>query len=156
MEELFRELDALLSREGELYQELVEMAKSKQDHLVQNDLEGIGEVLTREEEILDRIADEEEKRKNLLEKMEGEDKNFNKICEEAPAELTENLREIRQALLLTMEELWEVNETNNRLIQDSLVFNKNMVQSLAKIRGASTYSREGKKEDHRSFIDKKA
>ncbi len=156
MKAQFEELNSLLGREKELYRELVQLAKTKQEQLVQNDLEGIGTAVADEEKILEKISGEEEKRKDLLGQIEGEDKSFADLCQEAPEDLTNSLRETREGLLLVLEELWEVNETNNRLIQDSLEFNNNLVNSLAKIRGSSTYSKEGNREETRSFLDKRA
>lgn len=156
MKAAFKELDSLLAREKELYGELVELAKTKQERLVQNDLEGIGTAVADEETILNKIAGEEEKRKDLLGQLEGEEKSFSELFGEAPEDLVQSLRETREGLLLVLEELWEVNETNNRLIQDSLEFNNNLVNSLAKIRGSSTYSKEGSREETRSFLDKRA
>ncbi len=156
MKSAFIELDSLLARERDLYQELVQLAKTKQEHLVSNDLEGIGDAVAEEEEVLDKIAGEEEKRKDLLSQLEGEERSFSDLCQKAPEDLVENLKETREGLLLVLEELWEVNETNNRLIQDSLEFNNNLVHSLSKIRGSSTYSKEGNREETRSFLDKRA
>ena len=156
MPEKFSRLNEVLQSEKALYEKLVEIAREKQGHLVQNDLDGINETVSREEELLTEISEEEKKRKEVLKEIEGEEDSFADLCQKAPEELADKLKKTREQLLLLLEELWEVNETNNRLIQDSLQFNNNLVQSLAKIRGSDTYSQEGSKEKSRSFLDKKA
>ncbi len=150
-------LHEVLEEEKGLYEQLVEMAKEKQEYIVKNDLDKLNQTIAQEDGLLGQINEQEKKRKDVVEELTGEEKTFSEICRLAPADLTEKLRALRGELLLVLEELGEINSTNGRLIQDSMQINTMTLQALTSAGEDSTYSQEGdKKAPSRTLFDKKA
>lgn len=150
----WEELLSVLSAEKALYQELIALAQEKQGNIIANDLEELANTVAKEEELLKKIDKKEQQRKKALSQQE---ESFKKVCEKAPADLVAALKKIRQDLLNILEELWEINATNGRLITDSLQLNNNTLQSLNRLKTSRTYNPHEKKSlSNLNLIDKKA
>lgn len=132
-------LQSLLEEEKNLYGDLVELAREKQQQIIANDLPTLSDTVAREEDLLQEIFQKEKKRKELLEALGGGDVTFATLCQRVNDNLALELQGLRTELLHLLEELWEINATNSRLINDTLEFNKNTVENLARLRSSRTY-----------------
>lgn len=146
MASLMEELISTLSKEKDIYLDLLPIAEEKTKAIVANDLEKLQEITDREQYEVDRISSLEKKRGEVV-------SNIGIVLGRKPEELTLTemirisakqpkdqavLSELKDSLGQTVKKLAELNERNKVLIQHSLSmieFNMNLIQSTRTVPG---------------------
>ncbi|ACL70464.1 hypothetical protein Hore_17150 [Halothermothrix orenii H 168] len=154
----------LFKKEYELYCQLQDMAERKQEAIVDNNVEKLTEIMHNEQELIDKISDMEEKRRELLAEIahkqgfEGDKISFQQLFTLFPEEDKAELKELKEDFLEVLSDLQTTNESNRQLIEDSLKINNFTLQLIRQAAGKNvTYKKPGKKDegsDH--IIDRRA
>lgn len=157
MASLMEELISTLSKERDIYVELLPIADEKTKAIVANKPEELQVITNREQEAVDRISSLERKRSEVV-------KNIGIVLGRKPEELTlteliriserqpkeqEVLAELKDSLGKIVRRLAELNERNKMLIEQSLSmieFNMNLIQSTRTVQG-NNYTRSAAESD---------
>lgn len=152
MASLIEELITTLSRECEIYQELLPMAREKTRIIVNNDLKNLQEITRQEQLLADEINLLERKREEVI-------KNIGVVVSRAPETINiraviqmmekqpdekNKLIQIHDTLKRTIQNLVDINNHNKSLIQQSLEmieFNMNFIQSTRMSPGNHSYNK---------------
>ena len=145
----------VLKKEKSHYEALLKLAKIKQEQIVSNEVEELLATIEREKEILQNIEEEENKRMGYLGGFKESGDSFGQICQRADPATTGKLRKLRDDLLLLLEELAEINEINNRLLQDALNLNQMMFEGIADSPDRVNYDPAGPKDSNSMLLDKR-
>lgn len=157
MDNIITNIYEVLLEEKELYQALLMLAKIKQEQIIAGDVAELLKTIDVEKETLQSIELEEERRFGLLEELEVDNTSFGQICEMADPKTTDKLRELRQELLVVLEELSEINDANKRLLQDVLALNDQIFKSMTNDLGTYGYHPDNQNEVNSNVImDKRA
>lgn len=150
MEEKVKELIKILNEELKLYKAMLKFSTEKSDALKERDLEKVAKLTSEEELILKEILIYEKKRtealKNLLQTDISEDNQINvtKILNKLNDDtLKKELLEVKEKLKQTIEDLKIINNTNEKMIKDTLDIINYSFKIISKVTGqAATYSKE--------------
>ena len=146
MASLMEELISTLSQEKELYLDLLPIAEEKTKAIVENNLEKLQEITSREQSEIGKISALERKRDEVITNMgivlgrkpqELTLAELIRITEKQPKDQAA-LAELKDALGAAVRKLADVNERNNVLIKHSLdmiQFNMNLLQSTRMVQG---------------------
>lgn len=152
MASLIDELIITLSRECEVYQELLPMAWEKTRIIVKNDLKALQEITQKEQLLADEINLLEKKREEVIKNIgvvvSKDPKTINiraiiHMMEKQPTEKNKLIK-IHDTLKKTIQNLVDANNHNKSLIQQSLEmieFNMNFIQSTRMSPGNHSYNR---------------
>lgn len=159
------ELIRVLSLEKQLYEELTELAKAKQQVIIDNDVDKLTGYLSDEEQLIKEIEDIERKRRQvvvkLCTKLDISDKelSFSKLREYLDEQAKTQLDEFKTSLLEVLEELLSVNETNRMLVEEAMKLNDFTLRLFTQAikPSISTYDKSGDDtEKGRPLVDKRA
>ncbi len=152
-ESAIEELIAILSKEYKINYDLLKLGQDKKEVIKAEDIDRLEEIVEQEEELLERLARLEEQRQNLLAGTALSD-----IIEGLEPELAEKLTELRNKLVVVIEELAHVSHLNSNLIQDSLKITNFNLQLLTNNPGQNTYNKSGSDNNQKgsSIINHKA
>lgn len=140
MASLVEELIDTLSKEYEVYKNLIPIADQKTGVIIKNDLEGLQTITDKEQEVIDELTHLENRREELI-------KNMGIVINRDPSQLKlqslidilqkqpneqKKLSVLHDNLKTTIHTLVEINNRNKSLIQQSLEiidYNMNFIQS---------------------------
>lgn len=128
-EKNLNELTEILKEENELYKKLLDIAEDKKETLINNNIESLFEHVESDREHIDRVAELEERRLNLMNEIKEnfeieDDLSYMEFVNQLPDYWGEKLNPIRDELLATLEEFHIINEENKKLIEEAVKFNK--------------------------------
>ncbi|AZO93998.1 flagellar protein FlgN [Halocella sp. SP3-1] len=141
----------ILKTEYQLYQSIYQLARRKQDIIIAEDLEGLEEIVKKEEKLLGEVQKMEEARLELV------DTNLDDLLSRVDKPNKQELDDLRNRLVSLTLKLKEQNLLNNQLIEDSLTL-VNIKLNLAKNNGGTkTYSKKGLvKKSGSTFVNRRA
>lgn len=157
MASLIEELIQTLTKEDEIYSELIPIAKKKTQIIIKNDLESLQKITDKEQEAVDQLTVLEHQRMNIIQNIGvviNRDpktltlKMITEILKKQPKE-QEQLSVINDHLKQTIQTLVEINNHNKSLIKESLEiieFNMNFIQSTRMSPG-NNYTKGAKQMD---------
>lgn len=157
MASLIEELIQTLTKEDEIYTDLIPIAKEKTQVIISNDLEKLQKITDKEQEVVDRLTALEHKRMDVIQNIAlviGRDpqtltlKAITEILKKQPKE-QQQLSVINDHLKQTIQTIVEINNHNKSLIQESLEiieFNMNFIQSTRMSPG-NNYTKGAKQMD---------
>lgn len=152
MASLIEELIDTLGQEAKLYNELIEIAESKTQVIVSNDLVALQAITVQEQYMVENVNNIDKKREEIVKNIgivvnkNPETINLKTIIqmmEKQPNE-KQHLCEVHDNLKKTIHRLVEINNHNKSLIQQSLEmieFNMNFVQSTRMSPGNQSYDK---------------
>ncbi len=168
-EELAEPVDKLcelLSALEKKYNLFKELAEEKQEHLVENDLVALNEVVEKEEKVMKSIEELEDRRSELTDKlaeMTGEDEiNVSTILEFISGSRRRRLANLQETLQSLLEDVSRLNDQNRQLLLDAMKFNEFSLKLMMQGAGEDgIYSADGdtvKKDEQqsRNIIDRRA
>jgi flagellar biosynthesis/type III secretory pathway chaperone len=154
------ELNAALSRERDIYRNLLQLAYEKKDVLIKNDVSALNEIVKKEVESLKKLKALEKKREDafsavcaglgcnasvscLIERLEGKDKTE---LEAIVLDFSDMLKNLSDA-----------NDNNQRLLQTHLKLTEMNMRYLSEDNNEFTYESTGRfaPEPARTIIDQK-
>ena len=128
-ENIHNELVEVLTNEYQLYLEMMELADKKKDALIENKIDELIDFVKREEEIVDKVKELEEKRNEIIlnicdiKKEKAEDISFQELIKLISEPEQKVLLDIREKLLDIIDRLQEQNEQNKVLITEAIKLN---------------------------------
>lgn len=149
---LIDELVDTMSKENDIYKELIPIADEKTRVIIKNDLEALQEITDREQRTIEKINALERRREEVivnigtvLSRNPGtlDMKTLMEIMKKQPEERAK-LARIHDELRDTLKRLVTINDRNKVLIQQSLEmieFNMNIIQSTRMSPGVNNYTR---------------
>ena len=152
MASLIEELVTVLTKEVDVYEELLPVAQAKTPMIIENNLEGLQSTTEREQELVDQVTHLENQRMRIvrniaivLGKKESEitSKDIIGSLVKEPGE-QRKLKVLHDQLRNTIQQLIEINNRNKSLINQSLEmieFNMNFIQSTRMSPGNNNYTR---------------
>ena len=148
MASLMEELITTLSKEEELYRELLPIQERKTQIIIENNIEQLQVITGEEQETIDKVTALERKREEII-------KDIGTVLNKNPKTLTltnliqimakqpedrDKLQELHDRLEESVKKLVKVNERNQMLIKQSLEmieFNMNLLQSTRIVPGSN-------------------
>lgn len=131
MTEIINNLDINLKKQTQLYRELTELEKQKQESLVNNNIQQLETITVQEEKILHQLSRLEEERLHWAEFFDrqtgkrAEDITLSDLVESYPA-----LKSVQTELEDQMLKLKDLHETNTRLLENAVDIVNFTIQSL--------------------------
>lgn len=128
-ENIYNELVEVLTNEYQLYLEMMELADKKKVALIKNKIDELIDFVKREEEIVDKVKELEEKRNEIIlnicemKKEKAEDISFQELIKLISEPEQKVLLDIREKLLDIIDRLQEQNEQNKVLITEAIKLN---------------------------------
>ncbi|MDL2273049.1 flagellar protein FlgN [Oscillospiraceae bacterium OttesenSCG-928-G22] len=163
---LITKLVELLSRERDLYREILELSKKKQDVVASGNIEELDEVVKKEQLLLVRLGDLERKRKGAIEEIAAaiskapDDLVLSDLLPHCSAEQKAEIETVQSELQETLREQIELNEINHKLINSKLQYINFTIDMMSGGQATNNYGASGKEQgkDGRSIniIDHKA
>ena len=143
----------ILKEEYKIYQEICDTAKRKQEAVIEEDIELLEEVVRSEVECVEKIEELEERRKELV-----GDKEISTLQEEVDDKKSDQLEELKNKLSYIVQEVQDLNRTNEKLVKDSLQLVDLELKTLTGEAKTPTYGEQGKmdKGDNSAVINHKA
>ncbi len=138
-----KELFKILDTEYRLYCELVEIFKKEQDALLNDDIKLLNILIFQGEEKIHRIKFLEERRGELLKEGYPITKLGLFIERLSDEDEKEQFRNLRDKLLLKIDELRQLRDTNELIINKTLKFLRFYIDLLSKESGFSVYGERG-------------
>ena len=152
MASLIEELVMILSKEEEIYKELLPVVEEKTQIIIRNDLTALSEITEKEQLVIEQVTSLEHKRDEVIVNM-GVVLNRNpatltlkkiiSLLEKQPDE-QKKLAELHDSLTGILKRLSDINVRNQSLIEQSLEmieFNMNLIQSTRMSPGSGNYTK---------------
>ena len=158
MASLIEELITVLSKEEEIYKNLLPIAMEKTQIIIRNDLTALQQVTEKEQFVVDEITALEHKRDEVIVNMgvvlnrKPETltlKEIIRLLEKQPKE-QKKLAELHDSLQDILKQLSNANLRNQSLIEQSLEmieFNMNLIQSTRMSPGSGNYTKKAYESD---------
>lgn len=152
MASLIEELISVLEEETGCYQALLDMADNKKDVIINGDVPSLQEITKEEQELAGHILRLEKKREENLNDLctvinkKAEELTIHKLITSLPGNEKIKLKEVSMQLERILTELRMKNETNKKLIMQSLDFinfTVNAVQSMNSAPTGNSYQAKG-------------
>ncbi len=158
MASLIEELITVLTKEEEIYRELLPVALEKTQIIIRNDLTALQQVTEKEQFVIDEITALEHKRDEVI-------MNMGVVLSRDPATLTlkkiigllekqpkeqKQLAQLHDSLQSILKQLSDANLKNQSLIEQSLEmieFNMNLIQSTRMSPGSGNYTKKAYESD---------
>lgn len=149
---LIDELVETMSKENDIYKELIPIADEKTRVIIRNDLDALQKITDREQLTIEKINALERRREEVIVNIGTvlsrnprtlDMKTLMKIMEKQPKEQAK-LASIHDEIRETLRRLVTINDRNKLLIQQSLEmieFNMNLIQSTRMSPGVNNYTR---------------
>lgn len=152
MASLIEELIDTLGQEAKLYNDLIDIAESKTQVIVSNDLEALQEITAEEQFMVEKVNVLDKKREEIVKNIgivvnkNPNDINIKSVIDMMDKQPTEKkyLCEVHDNLKKTIRRLVDINNHNKSLIQQSLEmieFNMNFIQSTRMSPGNQSYNK---------------
>ncbi|AGB42151.1 flagellar biosynthesis/type III secretory pathway chaperone [Halobacteroides halobius DSM 5150] len=138
MEANLKKLADLLAAEYKLYQEVYQLAKEKQEVIMNDKLDKLEEIIKQEEEYLQTV----QKLENTREQLVGE-KNISQVMANAKEPMRSRLDNLQDKLLKMTMKLQDLNQLNGKLLEDALQLANINLSILGVNQQNNTYSRQG-------------
>ena len=162
MASLIENLISVLSEENALYEELIPIAEKKTQVIVANDLEALQTITAQEQRIVDRVANLEKRRNEVIINIgavlskDPKELNFKSLIDALKGQKKEQqqLRELHDKLRSTTDRMIQLNNRNKDLINQSLEmieFNLNYIQSSWMSPGTAQYGRTAAETETQGF-----
>ncbi|MTI59257.1 MAG: flagellar protein FlgN [Firmicutes bacterium] len=125
----------IFKKEYEQYCILLDKAQSKQQAIMENDIDKLAEIVSDEQEIIELIEELESKRHSFLNDFAAEEKtagmgfSFVELMAFMPEE-KEEMQELKDDFLAVLDQLQQINEENKQLIEDSLKITEYSLQVI--------------------------
>lgn len=153
MASLIEELITTLKEETAEYEALLELSTEKTGIIVRDDIQNLNEMVAKEQSHLDRIANLEKKRTEVMKDIAIVlNKDVNTLTVKGISELLEGQKKEQQELSQTRDKLKKlltgveaVNEMNKGLIEEALEminFNINYINGLSQLPETANYTRD--------------
>ena len=153
MASLIEELITTLKEETVEYEALLELSTEKTGIIVRDDIQNLNEMVAKEQSHLDRIANLEKKRTEVMKDIAIVlNKDVNTLTVKGISELLEGQKKEQQELSQTRDKLKKlltgveaVNEMNKGLIEEALEminFNINYINGLSQLPETANYTRD--------------
>lgn len=153
MASLIEELITTLKEETVEYEALLELSTEKTGIIVRDDIQNLNEMVVKEQSHLDRIANLEKKRTEVMKDIAIVlNKDVNTLTVKGISELLEGQKKEQQELSQTRDKLKKlltgveaVNEMNKGLIEEALEminFNINYINGLSQLPETANYTRD--------------
>lgn len=153
MASLIEELITTLKEETFEYEALLELSTEKTGIIVRDDIQNLNEMVAKEQSHLDRIANLEKKRTEVMKDIAIVlNKDVNTLTVKGISELLEGQKKEQQELSQTRDKLKKlltgveaVNEMNKGLIEEALEminFNINYINGLSQLPETANYTRD--------------
>ena len=153
MVSLIEELITTLKEETVEYEALLELSTEKTGIIVRDDIQNLNEMVAKEQSHLDRIANLEKKRTEVMKDIAIVlNKDVNTLTVKGISELLEGQKKEQQELSQTRDKLKKlltgveaVNEMNKGLIEEALEminFNINYINGLSQLPETANYTRD--------------
>ncbi|MGN0480947.1 MAG: flagellar protein FlgN [Lachnospiraceae bacterium] len=152
MASLLENLIDTLKKENDEYEELLTLSQEKTGRIVSGDLEGLQDIVGREQVIIEHLGELEKKREecvadigNVLNIPVGEVKvdKLVMMLEKQPAD-QKKLIQVHDRLKKTLSDMVKVNDNNKLLLQESLdmiEFELNLARSAKMAPGTANYGK---------------
>ncbi|SDL67579.1 flagellar protein FlgN [Halarsenatibacter silvermanii] len=128
LEPLVDKLCRILKEMADVHEKALKLAEEKKERLIENDIEGLSEVVEREEKVLQEIETLEKERGRLADKLAGltgeDELNISALKEQVSGERRRRLKKLQNKLNPLLEELDRVNEQNRQLLLQAMKFNE--------------------------------
>ena len=159
MASLIEELITTLKEETVEYEALLELSTEKTGIIVRDDIQNLNEMVAKEQSHLDRIANLEKKRTEVMKDIAIVlNKDVNTLTVKGISELLEGQKKEQQELSQTRDKLKKlltgveaVNEMNKGLIEEALEminFNINYINGLSQLPETANYTRDAYNQNH--------
>ncbi|WP_230868594.1 flagellar protein FlgN [Iocasia frigidifontis] len=158
------EFKEIFKKEYEQYCILLDKAQSKQQAIMENDIDELAEIVSYEQEIIELIEELESKRHSFLNDFAAEKKaadtefSFAELMAFMPEE-REGMQELKADFLTVLDQLQQINEENKQLIEDSLKISEYSLELIRQAVGKeNVYSKKDKSDSLRQtnhIINKK-
>ena len=154
-DQLISHLIETLQDEYQYYQKLRDLADSKNDAIVANDVDKLSDLIENDKKVIETLDNLEAERNDILKEMrdilgldEGE-LEYEVLADNLSETWTEKLNEVREKLLKVMEELHEINEQNKVLLQEAIKLNNFSFQMISDVvePNTQTYNNQKNKKD---------
>lgn len=153
----------LMQQQTANLQELLELTEQKQKMLLDNDIDGLNEIVAQEQLLIATVGKVEQDRQEVFADLAETfklppDATLQEILPQCPEEMAEDLRLNGQQMSLIMEKLANLNKQNVALINQSLEIIHYSINSLVSTRQRPAYHNHQEKENRGSLsviLDKK-
>ena len=166
MEKLLKVLYNILENEYDYYLDLNEFAAAKKKAIIDNDVEGLSQIIVEEKELIAELNQLETERDDILDKLKHDISeseaalNFNQLVASVSDSWSDKFKKIRDKLLQTIDELHQKNESNKLLINEAIKMNKFSYQMIARVVDPTnnTYNKDDDSTENsaRHFMDRRA
>ena len=162
-DKLKKELLNILKEEKELYQKLFEIAEAKNEALVNNDTDKLVETVENDREVISEIEAKDQQRNDKIQEIKAEFEielekdSYSNLIKKLPEGWGETLNPIREELLELTDEFHNLNEQNQKLLEQAIELNQISFETIVKsIKDQdTTYSKDAKvKKEQPRIINK--
>jgi flagellar biosynthesis/type III secretory pathway chaperone len=149
-------LQSLLLHEGAIYKQLLDYSDSKRKAIVEGDTEQLDIIVSKEESLLEQLAEKENDRNNLIIEISGvfnipqENVTVSKWPESLSESTADSLQKIQNDLRELLLELDRQNQVNAKLIEVHLSYIDFLFDTATQTRETTAYSADGNLESRRS------
>jgi len=151
---LQQKLIEILKAEYTLYQDLTELSDKKTDLIIDQKIEGLEDVIVKEEKLVSQLQQLEEKRERLT----GE-RDLTDFIDDTKPQHKDRMEELRNKLLEVTTKLRETNQLNNKLLKNALQLTNLNINLLTNNSKEGTYGKQGGMEEEQgsdSMLNHKA
>ena len=140
-----QQLIDILKGEYTLYQDLYKLADRKTDLIVEEEIDKLENVITKEEKLVGQLKQLENKRQQLT----GQ-RSLTEFINDANPQNQERLGDLRNKLLKVTTKLKETNQLNNKLLKNALQLTNLNLNLLTNNSKQGTYGKKGSMEEQGS------
>ena len=143
LEKLTSQLKQLLKQEYRYYRRLDRLAVCKKEAIIENSIQDLGSTLQQEQQVIEKLDMLEKERQKLLARMEYQFReklsdsqaefNFTFLLEHLPDKKVDGLREIRDKLLIIIDQLHQKNVKNRMLLEEAIKLNNFSYKMISSI-----------------------
>ncbi len=153
MASLIESLITVLNDQNEEYKELLKLSKNKTDIIIKGDMDGLREIISSEQQYIDKVANYEKKRIEIVNDIAivlNKDVEYLTVKEivkllSGQKKEQQKLSQARDDLRRTLKDMVKINDMNKKLIEDSLEmvnFNINLINSMKQFPEVANYSKD--------------
>lgn len=162
-EKLKKDLLSILKEEKALYQKLFEIAEEKNEALVNNDTDKLMEIVEDDRDVIANIEAKDKERNDKIQEIKAEFEielekdSYSSLIEKLPEGWGEDLNPIREELIELTDEFHNLNEQNQKLLEQAIDLNQTSFETIVKsIKDQdTTYSKDAKsKKEQPRIINK--
>ncbi len=122
------ELTDILTRQKSFYENFLELARSKKEALIANNLEELSDIVAGEDELTQKIETLEAERKSISERISQllgkEEINISLLLDYIEGERSEQLAAVQEEMQDLLDELSRQNEQNRQLLLQAMKLNE--------------------------------